>query len=89
MLHPFRGGQVHDVEEEVGLHRLLERGLERLDEAVGQAPHEAHRIGQQQRAARGQFESPGRRVERREELVRGEDIGAGQAVSRDDLPALV
>jgi hypothetical protein len=43
MLHPFRGGQIHDVQEEVGLDRLLERGLERLDEAVGQAAATAQR----------------------------------------------
>src|SRR3546814_19997170 len=41
------GGGVDDVQEQVGVGRDLERGLERLDQLVGQLAHEPDGVGEQ------------------------------------------
>ena len=73
---------VKQVDEKIGDHHLLERGLECLDEPVRQAADEADRVGQQQRAAVGQHQLAGGGVEGGEELVDGEDVRAGEPVEQ-------
>ena len=76
---------VDDVDEVVGPGGDLERALERLDEAVGQAAHEADGVGEQHRLAAGQGEAPGRRVERGEQAVLGQHAGVGERVEQRRL----
>ena len=73
------------MDEVVGAAGDLERALERLDEAVGQAAHEADGVGEQHRLATGQRQAPGRRVERGEEAVLGQHAGVGQRVEQRRL----
>ena len=60
---------VDDVQQQVGLAHLVERGLERLDEPVRQLVDEADGVGERDLAALGQLEAARRRVERGEQLV--------------------
>ena len=73
-----RARGVGDVEEQVGLAGLLERRPEAGDQAVGQVADEADGVGEEHRAPAGQPPAPGARVERGEELVLGEHVGAGE-----------
>ncbi len=44
---PLGAGGVDDVEEEVGVFQLLQGGLERLHQVVGELSDKAHRVGEQ------------------------------------------
>ena len=82
------GGVAH-MQDDVGLGNLLQGGAEGGDQLGRQLADEAHRVGQDGAAARGQPQAAHGRVERGEELVAGLHLGAGQALNRVDLPALV
>ena len=79
------GRRVDDVDEQVGLGHDLERGLERLDELVGQLADEADGVGEQHRLAAGQVEAAGRGVERGEQAVLDEHAGVGEPVEQRRL----
>jgi hypothetical protein len=66
------------VHDHVRLRHLLERRSERLDEVVRQLGDEADGVRQRRRATTGQDDPPRGRVERREQLVGDDDLGAGQ-----------
>ena len=65
--------RIDQVQHEVGVGHLLEGGPERLDQLVGQAAHEADRVGQQHRLATGQPQPADGRVEGGEQAVLDED----------------
>ena len=46
LLRMVRVGGVHHVQQQVGIGRLLQRGLESVDQAVRQVADEADRVGQ-------------------------------------------
>ena len=54
----FHVGTAHvdDVQEQIGVGDLLERGAKRVDELVRQAAHESDRVGDQHGLAAGQVE---------------------------------
>ena len=79
------GAGVDDVDQVVGVGGHLERALERLDEAVGKAPHEADGVGEQHRLATGQRQASRRRVERGEQAVLREHAGIGEGVEQRRL----
>ena len=58
---------------------LLQRRAERRHQIVRQIGDEAYRVGQDHLAAGRQFDRPHRRIERREQQVLGEDIGAASS----------
>ena len=77
--------RVDDVDEQVGVGGHLERGLERLDQLVGQLADEADGVGEQHRLAAGQLEPAGGGVERGEEPVLDQHAGVGEAVQQRRL----
>ena len=76
---------VDDVEQQVGLPGLLERGLERGDQRVRQVADEADRVREQHEPAAPEPPAPGPGVERGEELVLDEDARVGQGVHQRAL----
>jgi hypothetical protein len=78
----LRRGGVEHVDQEIREHRLLERGLEGFDQAVGQISDEADGVGDQQRLAVGQVDAAGGGVERGEQHVLGHDIGPAQGIEQ-------
>ena len=68
--------RVDDVHQQVGVGDLLERRAERLDELVRQAAHEADGVGEQHGLAAGEAQPAGRGVERGEQPVLDEHVGA-------------
>ena len=78
-------GGIDDVQEQVGLAGLLERGLERRDQGVRQVADEADRVGEQGLAAAAEPPAAGAGVERREQLVLDQDAGLGQRVHQRAL----
>ncbi len=77
-------GSIHDVEDEVGHERLLERRGEALDQLVRQTPDEAHGVGDEIAAAL-LLEAAGHRVERFEQPVADGDSGVGERVEERRL----
>ena len=63
---------IDHLEQHVGAIDLLERGAEGIHELVRQLVDEAHGVGRDDALAVAQLDRPARRVERREELVRGQ-----------------
>ena len=64
--------RVGDVQQEVGLPGFFERRLEAGDQAVRQVADETDCVGKQHGPPIGQLPAASARVERGEELVRGE-----------------
>ena len=73
---------VADVEDDVGLQHLLQRGAERRDQLRRQVGDEADGVRQHRLAAMRQLQRAQGRVERREQHVGGLHVGAGQAVEQ-------
>ena len=65
--------------------RFRERRAERSDEIVRQLADEADGVGEHDRRGAGHVDPAQRRVERREQLVGGERLGAGEAVEQRRL----
>ena len=80
LAHELGRRRVGHVKDQRRPRDLLERGAERLDEVVRQLAHEPDRVRDRRGAAARQAEAPDRRVERREELVRHDDVGVRQRV---------
>ena len=53
----------HDIDEEVGYHRLRERALEGLHQTVGKPPDEPNRVGEQHFLTSIQLQAPGCRIQ--------------------------
>jgi hypothetical protein len=79
------GARIDDVHEEVGFAGDFERGLECLDESVGQATHEADRVGDEHGLATGKRQPPRCRIECREQPVLDEHAGASELVQQRRL----
>jgi len=73
-------GGIEEVDQKIGDDDFFEGRLEGLDEAVGQTADETDGVGEQERAAVGQHELARRGIERREQLVCGEHLRAGEFV---------
>ena len=73
------------MDEQVGLHRLLERRAEGLDELGGQVPHEADRVGHRVDAPVGGPAAARRGVEGGEQGVLDEQARARQPVEQRAL----
>ena len=73
---------IHDVEQQVRLHDFFEGGFEGFDQAVGQFADETHGVGQQHVLVGRQAQAPGGRIERGEQFILGQDLGAGEAVEQ-------
>jgi len=71
---------IDNVQEQIRLDDLFERGFERFHQAVGQFFDEAHRIGQQNVLVGGQFQAAGGRIQRGEQFVLGQNGGAGELI---------
>ena len=71
---------INDVQKQVGLTSLLERGLERRDQGVRQVADETNRIREQPAAAAAEPPPPGARVQCREQLVLDQHAGLGEGV---------
>ena len=71
---PVRMARIHDVEQHVGVARLLERGAEARHEMVRQLPDEPDRIGHPRALTLAQIDLACQRVERREEPVLHDDL---------------
>ena len=73
-------GGIHHVQQQVGIGRFLQGGLEGVDQAVRQVADEPHRVGQRHRAAGlAKVELARGGVERGEQLVGGIRAGLDQA----------
>ena len=68
------------MDKQVGVDHHVQRGLERLDELVGQLADEAHGVAHVHGLSAGQLEAAGRGVQGGEEPVLHEDTGVGQPV---------
>ena len=81
---------IDDMQHQVGVGGLLQRGAEGGDERVRQPIDEADGVGHEQLAAVGQADLPDQRIERHEQRVGGLGIGAASATLNSVvLPALV
>ncbi len=85
----MRMAGIHDVNQEVRLNGLFQRGAEGGDKMGGQIANEAYRIGQQHGPAVGQNHAARGRVERGEQFRVGKNFAPESVLSRVDLPALV
>ena len=85
LLLGLRARRVDHVQEQVGLARLLERGLERGDQRVRQVPDESDGVGEQDLPAAAEPPATGAGVEGGEELVLDEDAGVGQGIHEGAL----
>ena len=70
---------VDDVDEEVRRRQLFESGPKGRDELGRQLLDEADGVGEENGAMVGELDAPRQGVERGEELVFGEDFGAGES----------
>ena len=79
------------MKQQIGVDRLLQRGLERIDQPVGKIPNEAHRVGHRNGSCRLRaVQLPRRGVQRGEKLIRCvRALAFTKALKRVDLPALV
>ena len=80
--------RVHHVQQQRRLRGLLEGRAERLDEPVRQLAHETDGVGQDGLTTVAEVEPPQRRVERREQAVLDQHIGACQPVQQRRLPGV-
>src|SRR5258708_2741099 len=76
---------VHHVQEEIGLDGLFQRRLERIDERVRQVADEPDRVRERDARVVAEIDAARGRVERGEELVGDEGLGAGDAIEERGL----
>ena len=79
---------VDDVNEEVGVVQLFERGAERGHERGRQLVHEAHRVGEEHRRAAAEGDPSRRGIERRERLVGDEHVRIRERVHERGFPGV-
>ena len=75
-----RVGRIDHVQDDVRVPGLLEGALKCLDQVMRKLPDESDRVRQQDLLPIRKCQVPGRRVQRREELVLLQDARAGQPV---------
>ena len=85
LLPPLRVGCVDDVQQQVGVLQLLQRGLERLHQLVGQLADKAHRVGDHHVQRVADRQQTGGGVQRVEQPVVGGDARAGDGVEQRGL----
>jgi hypothetical protein len=96
LLGMVRVGRVHHMQQQVGIDRFLQRGLEGGDQAVRQVADEADRVGKRDRTPRRtggasgirQVQLSGGRVERGEQLVGRIGAGLDQGVEQRRLAGI-
>ena len=76
LLLPQRVARVDDVQQQIRVARLLERGAERRDEMVRQLADEPDGVGEQHVRVLAEIDLARQRVERREEAVLDEHVRA-------------
>ena len=76
---------VDDVQEEIGVDHLVERGAERFHQLVREALHEADGVGHEHGLAAGQAQAPGGGVEGGEQAVLDQHAGVGDPVEQRGL----
>ena len=76
------------MDDDVGCAHLLERGAKGGDERCRQIGDEADRVGQDRRAAMGQFDKAHGRIERGEQHVGRHHLGAGQPIEQGRFPGV-
>ena len=77
--------EVHDVEQQIGLHRLFQGGAEGGEEMMGQALDETHGVGEEHRASPVEIHRAGGRIEGGEEAVLDEDLRARERPHQSGL----
>ena len=77
---PIRSGGVDDVEQQIGVFQLLQRGPESLHQMVGQLGDKAHGVGQNGVGPLPDPKGPGGGVQRVEQTVIGGNSRAGEPV---------
>ena len=75
-------GDVEYVNQKIGDDHFFERGLEGLDEAVGEATDEADGVGDEELLIAAEDQLARGRVERGKEFVGREDVRAGEGVEQ-------
>ena len=78
-------GRIADMEDEVGLQHLFERGAESRDEHRRQIGNEADCIRKNDAPGARQLDFPHRRIERREQLVGCIRVGAREPIEQGRL----
>ena len=73
----LRRRDVADVEDQIRVHRLLQRRMEGLYQLVRQAADQSNRVDQHHLAAIRQAQRPGGRVERSKEHILCQNTGIG------------
>ena len=81
----IRVGAVHDVQQQIGVHRLLQGRAERFDQVVGQMPDEPDGVSEGVHAAVCCLSAPGGGVEGGEERVLNQHARTGQPVEQRTL----
>ena len=84
----IRRRRIDDVENQIGLGDLLERGAKCRHERVGQPVDESDRVGDEELAAVGQLDLPDERVERHEQGVGGVGVGARERIEERRLAGI-
>jgi hypothetical protein len=82
LLQRVRVGDVHYVQQRVGLGDFLQRGAEGGHQLGGQLLDEADGVGEEGSMAARQADAAGGGVERGEELVLGQHVGLGDRVEQ-------
>ena len=68
------------MNEKIGHHGFFKRGIEGLDETMRELANESHRVRKQERLFIGESDFPRGGVQRREEFILDENVGAGEGV---------
>jgi hypothetical protein len=86
---PIRIRSIHNVQEQIGVGRLLERGLEGLDKCMGQGLDEPHCVRKHHETIRGfqKYASTGG-VEGGKELIGSKYTGMGERIEKGGLPRI-
>jgi len=85
LLAGLRVARIYDVQQQIGLLHLFERGAEGRDERGGQLLDEAHGIGDEDRGAAGQVYAADGGVEGGEELVGDVDFRTAEGIEQGGL----
>ena len=92
LLKRFQNGQplrlgafmrgIHHMDQKIRLHNFFQSRAKSSNQVGGEFLDKAHRIGQEDGFAGGQFKLPGGWVERGEKLIRNVDTRLGQSVQQ-------
>ncbi len=85
LFHNHLMRRIHDMQQQVGLHDLLEGGLERFDKVMRQLTDETDCIRHERGLVVGQLDLPGRGIQRGEKLVVHLHLRASEGVQQGGL----